>query len=314
MSCRLCSSAAQKGVQKPCGGCSNKWGLVLLGPQLFAYTVKWVPALPRQCLWAAQGSATCLFQICSQLSRLPWELLCSQALPLSKARSLTSLGFSLSALGIYQAHEAASRVVFPDKAAHSEHCRLESEGDNQVAWEMRKHCCVLFSACPRAQGVPQQLGMEEGNEHQGLLREVGCTDPYSWMGLSPRSCQWWTDSAGNNHSDSDKALGTGSVLCLSLRWRAWHRKPCLESCRGAGRAAFGGHCKHAIGQEGTRGVVKDLWNPTWPDWQNCLLWWIMSCGDWEGSNSSGRLSTPSHHFGERSCGRSLSTLEIPCEV
>lgn len=117
---------------------------------------------------------------------------------------------------------------------------------------MRKHCCVLFSACPRAQAVPQQLGMEAGNQHQGLLREAGCTDPYSWMGLSPRSCQWWIDSAGNNHSDSNKAWGTGSVLCLSLRWRVQHRKPFLESCRGAGSAAFGGHCKHAIGQEDTR--------------------------------------------------------------
>lgn len=46
--------------------------------------------------------ATCLFQICSQLSKLPWELLCSQALPLSQAKSLTSLGFPLSALRIYR--------------------------------------------------------------------------------------------------------------------------------------------------------------------------------------------------------------------
>lgn len=71
--------------------------------------------------------ATCLFQICSQLSRLPWGLLCSQALPISKARSLMSLGFPLSALGIYQVHKAVSCMVFPDKTALSEHCGSESE-------------------------------------------------------------------------------------------------------------------------------------------------------------------------------------------
>lgn len=195
--------------------------------------------------------ATCLFQICSQLSRLLWELLCSQALPLSKTRSLMSLGFLLSALGICQVHKAAPRVVFPDEAAHSEHCESESEGDNQVAWEMRKHWCVLSSACTRAQGVPQELGMEAGSQHQGLLREVGCTDPYSWMGFTP-SWQWWTDSDGNNHSDSEKALGTGPVLCLSLRWRAGYSQPYLKSCGGAGNAASWGHSKNVIGQEGTR--------------------------------------------------------------
>lgn len=77
-------------------------------------------------------------------------------------------------------------MVFPDEAAHSEHCGSESGGKKPSGMRDEETLvCTLLS--PRAQSVPQQLGMEVDSQHHGLLREVGCTDPYSWMGFTLRS-------------------------------------------------------------------------------------------------------------------------------
>lgn len=189
--------------------------------------------------------ATCLFRSAANCQGCCGS--CSAPSP--RLWSLTSLGFPLSAPGIYRAHEAASCVVFPEEAAHSEHCGSESEGDNQVGWDMRKRWCVLLSAFPRAQGVPQQPGTEAGSQHQGLLGRLG---------VQIHAAGW--DSPHGAGSDGQiqlgitrrtLALGMGPVLCLSLRWTGFSQ-PFLESCRGAGSAASWSHSKHVTGQEGTR--------------------------------------------------------------
>lgn len=196
--------------------------------------------------------ATCLFQICSQLSRLLWKLLCFQAFTLSKARSLMSLGFPLSALGIYQVHNAAPLMVFPDEATHSEHCESESEGEDQVAWEMRKRWYVLFSACPRVQGVPHPLGWRWAASIRDCSGRLHVQMHTAGWDLPQGADGDGQIQLGITTVTQEKPLGTGPMLCLSLRWRAGCNQPCLKSSRGAGSAASWGHSKHVIGQEGPK--------------------------------------------------------------
>lgn len=46
--------------------------------------------------------------------------------------------------------------------------------------------CTLL-CLPQGSGCAPTAREEAGSQHQGLLREAGCTDPYSWMGFTPRS-------------------------------------------------------------------------------------------------------------------------------